>query len=192
MWPHNVVQDNLVSPDPDFPTDPDEYYYWVPGEKSLTAATSSSESTEAKGVVAMDSEMAEALLGSGGALSKDVSVGIPGMQNREAEKAFLQMYEASVGNLPGVALPPIQGEDPGEPEPTKPLTGIEKARVLLPKILSEGQMAGGFVVSLQAHDMSDRIITQMKEHQLFMNSAYKLLQNKVCNDQIYYNAQLGL
>jgi hypothetical protein len=182
--PHNVVQDGLVSPDPDFPDDDAENWYFVPGDKSLTAATSIGESTEAKGVAAMDSEMAEALLGAGGALSKDACMRIPGMQNRESEKAFLQMYESSVGNLPGVAMPVIKDDDSGEPEPTKPLTGIDKARILLPKILSEGQLAGGFVVSLQAHDMSDRIVTHMKEHQLFMNSAYKLLQNKVCNGKI--------
>jgi hypothetical protein len=175
----------LVAPDPDFPDDLDEYWYFVPGDKSLTAATSIGESTEAKGQVAMDSEMATALLGSGGALSKDACMRIPGMQNRESERAFLQMYESSVGNLPGVVAPPIanaEGED--EEPPEKPLTDFDKARILLPKILSEGQMAGGFVVSLQAHDMSDRIVSQMKEHQVFMNSAYTLLQNKVCSGQI--------
>ena len=145
----------------------------------------------AEGRAEMDDTMARALMGTSGALSKDAVVRVAGFQNRDAEAAFLQQYESSVGNLPDHSPPAIEsGDDPdggAEPEPTKPMTSIDKARALLPKILAEGQTAGGFVISLHAHDMSDKLISQMKDHQSFMNSAYRLLQNKVAkNDDSGY------
>ena len=149
--------------DPDFPNDPDEMYYFVPGKKQFTSI---SESMSAEGRAEMDDAMARALMGTGGALSKDAVVRVAGFQNRDAEAAFLQQYESSVGNLPDHSPPVIEsGDDPdggGEPEPTKPMTSIDKARALLPKILAEGQTAGGFVISLHAHDMSDKLISQMQ------------------------------
>jgi hypothetical protein len=51
--------------------------------------------------------------------------------------------------------------------------------VLLPKILSEAQQAGGFAVSLKGHQMSDKYVKNMQEHQKFMNEAYTLIQNKL-------------
>jgi hypothetical protein len=183
-----VGKECLVSLDPDFPDDPDEVFYFVPAEKQLTASTGIAETATVEGRTKMDAEMAEALLGRGGALSKDACIRIPGMQNRDAEMAFLQMYEKDIGNLPALPEEVLPLPEDDDPLPEKPMTGIEKARVLLPKILSEGQLAGGFVVSLQAHDMSDRMISQMKEHQQFMNSAYKLLQSKVkSNDESGYD-----
>jgi hypothetical protein len=66
--------------DVDFPKDPEEIIFWYRARKKATELNRTTESMEATGSMKIEGEMAESLLGAGGALHNGIRASVPGLE----------------------------------------------------------------------------------------------------------------
>ena len=80
--------------DPDFPKDLEEVYFWHRTRKTATEANRTEESMEAVGQMTVEGEMAESLLGKGGALHNGIRASVPGLDETK-QLSFIE----DLGNM---------------------------------------------------------------------------------------------
>ena len=134
----------------------------------------------------MDEEMANALMGETGVLGNSLTAAVPLMQT-DASDSFVAKF---LDGTKATAEQKQRCSGTGHAlESEGPDSIIDVMRELMPKISAEAAKAHHYSISLSPHDISDKVVLQMKQHAVWMNAAFKLLQKlimaNVTNEDAY-------
>ena len=164
-------------PDPSLPDDEEETMYFTRGKVSWFKRDKTSEELAGEATASMDAAMATALMGDTGILGNTLSASVPLMKEDAADSfvaAFMGGQEPSKEQKAKRKLGPLDPETGTDPEQI-----IDVMRDLMPKISQEAAKAHHYSISLQPHDISDKLVEQMAKHAKWMNAAFRLVQKLV-------------
>ncbi|CAJ1329636.1 unnamed protein product, partial [Effrenium voratum] len=177
----------LWYPDPDFPEDSEEAWYYMASGHQVRREDETGEAARLKGAVKCDGDMLNALTQEGSALAKGAMPAVHAATETGKKKLLEGMADAAVK----VAKTKKKTDDKPKSEQVLPKTMTQLASDRLPTILSESTSAREKSIALHHVDYASELSKGLLRHAQELESLYRMMSKALLegmsDDSFYQN-----